>query len=33
MEFPEEVVSVATGKRGKTHQLLPGHGDLFLKKN
>jgi hypothetical protein len=33
MEFPEEVGSVATGKRGKTHKLLPGHGDLFLKKN
>jgi alpha-tubulin suppressor-like RCC1 family protein len=33
MEFPEEVESMATGKRGKTHELLPGHGDLFLKKN
>lgn len=33
MEFSEEVESVATGKRGKTHKLLPGHGDLFLKKN
>ena len=33
LEFAEEVESVATGKRGRTHELLPGHGDLFLKKN
>ena len=33
MEFAEEVESVATGKRGRAHELLPGHGDLFLKKN
>jgi len=33
VEFPEEVESVATGKRGRTHELLPGHGDLLLKKN
>jgi hypothetical protein len=33
MEFPEEVESVATGKHGPTHPLLPGHGDLFLRKN
>jgi len=33
MEFPEEVESMATGKRGKTHELLPGHGDLLLKNN
>ena len=33
VEFAEEVESVATGKRGRTHELLPGHGDLFLKKN
>ena len=33
IEFTEDVESVGTGKRGRVHTLLPGHGDLFLKKN
>jgi len=33
IEFTEEVESVATGRTGRMHRLLPGHGDLYLKKN
>jgi len=33
IEFAEEVESVATGRTGRMHRLLPGHGDLYLKKN
>lgn len=33
VEFPEVVESVASGKRERVHELLPGHGDLFLRKN
>ena len=33
VEFPEEVESVGTGKRGLVHEMMPGQGDLFLRKN